>query len=74
MGKTMEIDLGDKAYIYTGSKTRIYNGDTLVIEYTNIVNGDVTGDGIANIADVVKIADHSITQNVLNKDYEILLG
>ena len=64
MGKTMEIDLGDKAYIYIGSKTRIYNGDTLVIEYTNIVNGDVTGDGIANIADVVKIADYTLDNSI----------
>ena len=37
--------------------------------YTVVVFGDVTGDGNVNIADVVKIADHTIQQNVLDNVY-----
>ena len=37
--------------------------------YTVIVKGDVTSDGVINISDVVKIADHTIKQNTLTKDY-----
>jgi len=40
-------------------------------EYTLVVSGDVTGDGIVNIADVLKIADHTINKNILT-DYEEL--
>ena len=40
-------------------------------EYTLVVLGDVTGDGIVNIADVLKIADHTINKNILT-DYEEL--
>jgi len=69
-GYRVEIDLGTKDYIYTGSKTKIYNGDTLVVEFTNIVNGDVTSDGIVNIADVIKIADDILGLNTLTSDCE----
>ena len=45
---------------YTGMK---------IDNYTVVVFGDVTSDGNVNIADVVKIADHTIQQNVLNNIY-----
>ena len=45
---------------YTGMK---------IDNYTVVVFGDVTGDGNVNIADVVKIADHTIQYNVLNDVY-----
>ena len=41
------------------SKTRL--------EYTLSIAGDVTCDGIVNIADVLKIADHTITEDVLDE-------
>ena len=71
-GYSVEVDLGDKSKIFTGSKTRIYKGSTLIIEFINIVSGDVTGDGLINIADVIKIADHSIRSGILVNDYEKL--
>lgn len=41
-------------------------------KYNIIVSGDATGDGIINIADVVKIADHAIKGNVLINPLEVL--
>jgi len=54
----------------TGQKLVININDSEKIEYTISISGDVTGDGLINIADVIKIADHTINQNVLIKDYE----
>lgn len=52
--------LGTSGYVYTGMK---------VENYIIVVYGDVTEDGYVNIADVVKIANHTISSNILNKDY-----
>ena len=48
----------------TGHKLVININDSEKIEYTISILGDVTGDGIVNIADVIKIADHTINKNV----------
>lgn len=47
-----------KNYIYTGSKTKIYNNNNLIIEYTNIIMGEVTGDGKINYLDYVNVYNH----------------
>ncbi len=54
--------------LYTGSKTQIFKNNILLIEYTNIVRGDVTGNGQAKMADVMKIATHVIEGNVISGD------
>ena len=54
--------------LYTGSKTQIFKNNILVIEYTNIIRGDVTGNGQAKMADVMKIATHIIEGNVISGD------
>ena len=41
-----------------------------IIEYTLIVSGDITGDGKVNIADIVKIADYTLSGGILN-NYEM---
>jgi len=56
--------------IKTGDRIIIYINNFNYAEYTISLLGDVTGDGLINIADVIKIADHTINQNVLVKDYE----
>lgn len=47
-----------KNLLYTGSKTKIYNNNNLIIEYTNIIRGDVNGDGKINYLDYVSVYNH----------------
>ncbi len=68
-GYTMTVDTGDSDYINTGSKTKIYNNGTLVVEFTNVVRGDVNGDGKINSADLLKIVKHLKGTAVLNSFY-----
>ena len=51
----MSISLGDKQYIYTGSKVSILNNGSTEATYTNIVRGDTSGDGIVNSADMLQL-------------------
>lgn len=51
----------------TGTTTKIFKNGDLQVEFINVVYGDVTSDGIINISDVIKIADHTVTKNVLNE-------
>ena len=59
--------LSDESVIGTGSKLKITlsNRD---VEYTLSVKGDVTGNGQAKMADVMKIATHIIEGNVIDGD------
>ncbi len=60
-GYRIEVDTKNvqgKEVIYTGSKTKVYKGDELVCEYSNIVRGDVTGDGKLNYLDYVNVYNH----------------
>ena len=58
---TIDIDykeIGSNKLLYTGSKTRIYKNNVLVIEYTNIIRGEVNGDGKINYLDYVNVYNH----------------
>ena len=56
----------------TGDMIGIKINNSKEYQYPISILGDVTGDGIINIADVIKIADHTITQNVLSTQYNKL--
>lgn len=56
--------------IGTGHKIQITINNEKIYEYYLSLLGDSTGDGIINIADVIKIADHSIKQNILVAEYD----
>ena len=58
--------MDDSRLIGTGSTTIISYGDQPIAYYINIVKGDVTGDGMVNIADVIKLADHTVTNDILD--------
>lgn len=69
-GYTVEVDykpIDGKSVLYTGSKTKIYRNQTLYAELTNVVSGDVNGDGKITSADYVKIRKH-IMQTEIIKD------
>ena len=57
--------LSDESVIGTGSKLKI-TLSSRNIEYTLSVRGDVTGNGQAKMADVMKIATHIIEGNVIS--------
>ena len=69
---TMEIDLGNKNYIYTGSKVKIYKNGTLEAEYTNVVRGDVNGDTKISALDYVKVKNHIMgSERITNTAYSL---
>ena len=68
-GYSVSVDLGSKSYIYTGSITKIYHNDELVVQYTNVVQGDINGDGFINSADLLKIRQHLLGSSILSNVY-----
>ncbi|MBE6148620.1 MAG: hypothetical protein E7167_03930 [Firmicutes bacterium] len=46
------------AIVGTGSRVEFYDGNTLLESYTNIVRGDITGDGLVNLSDLSKIFNY----------------
>lgn len=55
--------------LHTGSKVRIYNNNRLIKEYTNVVRGDVNGDGKISSADYVKIRKNIMGTGIINDKY-----
>ena len=60
-GYTVATNVTNK--VFTGSKIQIYHNDTLYKEITNIVLGDVNGDGELSVFDIVKINNHIIDES-----------
>ncbi len=65
---SMTIDLGDKTILFTGSITKIFENDVLKDQFTNIVRGDINGDGKLSSLDYVKIKNHIMGTNVISDD------
>ena len=70
---SFEIDIGDKKNIFTGSKLKIYKGSELIVEYTNIVRGDVNRDGSISALDYVKVKNHIMKSSIIS-DFDMLLA
>ena len=71
-GYGIDVDtktINNKQLLYTGGKTRITHGHDLYREYTNIVIGDINGDGTINSADLLKIRQHLLGTNILTGAY-----
>ena len=71
-GYTVNIDykeINNKKILYTGGKTKIMHNTDLYKEFTNVVIGDINGDGKINSADLLKIRQHLLGTNVLNGAY-----
>ena len=58
--------MGGKNYIYTGSVVKVlYNGN-VVDTYTNIIRGDINGDGQLSPLDYVKVKNHIMGTKLIN--------
>ncbi|MBR4830243.1 MAG: hypothetical protein IKZ96_00535 [Bacilli bacterium] len=57
-GYRVEVDsktVNGKQVLYTGGKVRILQGNVVVAEFTNVVVGDVNGNGTIDIIDYIRI-------------------
>ncbi len=71
-GYTIAVDIkaiNNKKVLYTGSKTHIFRDNDPYITYTNVVIGDINGDGAINSADLLKIRQHLLKTNTLTGIY-----
>ena len=64
---TMVVD--QEEVLYTGGKTTITKGLSEYRVFTNVVTGDVNGDGAINSADLLRIRQHLLSVITLNGAY-----
>lgn len=61
----------ESGYIYTGSKTLIYDeSNTIIKTYTNIITGDINSDGKINSNDITELANYLIKRED-QEEYQI---
>ena len=60
-----------KNLLYTGSYTKFYKNNNLIVEYTNIIRGDITGDGIISLADLSKFYNYYQGNITMNELFEL---
>lgn len=72
-GDKYEIKVSSKnKYIATGDIIGIYKKDeTKVSEYTAVIPGDTTGDGIVDVGDVAKLYQHLKGAFDMNKEFKL---
>ena len=74
LGKGYSVDveyreIDNNRVLYTGGKTLIYKGDKIYKEFTNVVIGDINGDGMINSADLLRVRQHLLGNVSLTGEY-----
>ena len=72
IGYNIEVDykiINNKNVLFTGGKTKIYKEKLPYAEFTNVIMGDINGDGAINSSDLLKIRQHLLGTKVLNGAY-----
>lgn len=62
--------INNKNVLYTGSKTKIFRNLAPYIEFTNIVRGDVNGNGQIDIIDYIRIKKDIMDIEKLKNEYQ----
>ena len=70
-GYTIEINTKEKNILYTGSTTKILKGNQVIVEFTNVVLGDVNGDGVVNSGDLFRLRQYLLNMVNLQNAYWI---
>ena len=60
--------------VFTGSRIKAMNNETVIKEYINIVKGDVNKTGTVTMADVMKLADYLLDESKITEDYNLKAG
>ena len=60
--------------VFTGSKLKVIDNDTVIKEYINIVKGDVNKTGTVTMADVMKLVDYLFDNDTMTEDYNLKAG
>ncbi len=60
--------------VFTGSKLKAIDNDTVIKEYINIVKGDVNKTGTVTMADVMKLVDYLFDNDTMTEDYNLKAG
>lgn len=64
-GITVDVEISTKGYVFSGSKTKIYQNGTLLVTYYNIIRGDTNKDGAISALDYVKIKNHIMNDSLI---------
>ena len=60
--------------VFTGSKLKAMNNDTVIKEYINIVKGDVNKTGTVTMADVMRLVDYLFDNDTMSEEYNLKAG
>ena len=74
-GYSVEVNtksVNGKEVLYTGGKTTILRGNDIEIAFSNVVLGDVNGDGKLSALDYVNIKNHIMRTNVITDNIKLL--
>ena len=60
--------------VFTGSKLKAIDNDTVIKEYIKNVKGDVNKTGTVTMADVMKLVDYLFDNDTMTEDYNLKAG
>lgn len=68
-GYKINVNLGKKKYIYTGSISKVYFDNQEIQSYENVIKGDINGDGEIGSGDMLKLKRYLLGEIKLKDAY-----